>query len=790
MKKLVSIFAILLFISPAFGQQYGYKWRFGFSAGTTNYFGDIRPLGIKNFDQFTKLYKRYNHYSENLSYQASIEYALGNSVGLMFTAGSYQFGSGDRFVKNDGTLYTEGMNFDRALNFQTNVTDAGLSFVIKPDNNWLLSGKSFFAPYIVLGLGVQSFNVYGDLLDADGNEYNYKNLNVIPDGTFETSLRELETEVVGGYNKATMYANLGLGFRIRIAKGIEIFAQSDFKRAATDYLDDVSGVYRTSYDNDFQQYAAKPGTNLVTLDNPYRGMENGKGDWYIYHGIGVKFSLGANKESFNPPVISQRYTFVPTELSAKQMEKADSTQVKAIQSAPVTNNYFTVIQLPSWEQNGFMRDSTAMDSVAKAELELVRDSLLAQRATVQSDLLQSQNQLAQIDETIELARRDSTVSAEITETRVASLENERSIANGQLTSLNTIDAQLEFKLDSIQAVEVNDEVHYMDSTAMMKQLLIYPGQVSKILYSASGPTEVYLDSLSANQDSTQVMQARATSATDSTNSDMMSKEEFEEKMEEFRSEMLQAQAKRDSAMIMAFASRIPEPQEYEPQETEPQELLVNTEAMDEKTAKKMEKNRKKQEKLEKKNNELLKDALLVGGTAAATSAIANSGDKKAAEEQARRDSLMMAQIKADSILIDSLQRITTVTPTPDTIVVEKSVPTLSHALLNQSKIEIFFGINQTALTSSEEEKLKKVKEVLDENPGLGLELTGYADNTGTVSYNLQISAKRVDAVKDYFISLGIEESRINSDVGGLIIRGSSKGSSDSDRKVEVRFREN
>lgn len=789
MKKLIALFAILLFVSPIFAQQYGYKWRFGFSAGTTNYFGDIRPLGIKNFDQFTKLYKRYNHYSENLSYQASIEYALGNSVGLMFTAGSYQFGSGDRFVKNDGSLYTEGMNFDRALNFQTNVTDAGLSFVIKPDNNWLLSGKSFFAPYIVLGLGMQSFNVYGDLLDANGNRYDYSDPTVIPDGTFETSLREIETEVEGGYKKATMYANLGLGFRFRITKGIEIFAQSDFKRAATDYLDDVSGVYRSSYDNDFQSYAAKPGTNTINPQEPYRGMENGNGDWYIYHGIGVKFSLGANKESFNPPVISQRYTFVPTELSAKQMEKADSTQVKAIQSTPVTNNYFTVIQLPSWEQKGFLRDSTAMDSVAKAELEMVRDSLLAQRETVQTELLESQRQITQIDETIELARRDSTVSSEITEARVTNLENEKSIANGQLTSLNTIDAQLEFKLDSIQAVEISEEVQYMDSTAMMKQLLIYPGQVSKILYSATGPTEVYLDSLSANQDSTQVMQARATSATEA-DTDMMTKEEFDEKMEAFRSEMLQAQAKRDSAMIMAFASRIPEPQEFEPQETDPQEVLVNTEAVDEKTAKRLEKNRKKQEKLDEKNNELLKDALLVGGTAAATSAISNSGDKKAAQEQARRDSLMMAQIKADSIMIDSLQRLATVAMTADTVIVEKTVPTLSHALLNQSKIEIFFGINQTGLTPSEEEKLRKVIEVLNENPDLGLELTGYADNTGTVSYNLQISSKRVASVKDYFISQGIEESRINTDVGGLIIRGASKGSSDTDRKVEVRFREN
>lgn len=790
MKKLAILIGLLFFISPVIGQQYGYKWRFGVSAGTTNYFGDIRPLGIKNFEEFTKLYKRYDHYSENLSYQLSIEYALGNSVGLMLTSGSYQFGSGDRFVKNDGTLYEEGMNFDRALNFQTNVVDGGLSFVIKPDNNWLLSGKSFFAPYIVLGLGVQSFNVYGDLLDENGNRYDYTNSNTIPDGTFETSLREIETEVEGGYKKATMYANLGLGFRFRVAKGIEIFAQSDFKRAATDYLDDVSGMYRTSYDNDFQSYAALPGTNTPSADNPYRGMENSKADWYIYHGIGVKFSLGANKESFNPPVISQRYTFVPTELSEKQMEKADSSKVSPTPAAPVTNNYFTVIQLPGWEGKEFLRDSTTLDSMALAELDVYRDSLLTQREEIQNELLASQSQISQIDETIALARRDSTVSSEITEARVASLENEKSIANGQMTSLNTLDSQLEFKLDSINAVKVNDEVHYMDSTAMMKQLLIYPGQVSKILYSATGPTELYLDSVANQQDSTLSSTQSRTMASAQDTTGMMSREEFEEKMDQFRSEMLSAQATRDSAMMMAFAAKIPEQVAYEPEEREPQELLIENDNVDEKTAKKLEKNRKKQQKLEEKNNELLKDALLVGGTAATTAAISNSGDKKRAEEQAQRDSLMMAQIQADSILIDSLQRIVDVGGMNDTVFVEKEIPSTSHALLNQSKVEILFGINQSELAESEKEKLQKVKAVLDDNPELGLELTGYADNTGSISYNLQISQKRVDAVKAYFISIGIAESRISADVGGLIIRGSAKASADGDRKVEVRFKEN
>ena len=110
----------------------------------------------------------------------------------------------------------------------------------------------------------------------------------------------------------------------------------------------------------------------------------------------------------------------------------------------------------------------------------------------------------------------------------------------------------------------------------------------------------------------------------------MTREEFDEEMEKFREDMLSAQATRDSAMMMAFATRTTA---YEPQEAEaaePQELTINTEAMDEKTAKKLEKNRKKQEKLDEKNNEILKDALLVGGTAATTAAISNSGDKKKA----------------------------------------------------------------------------------------------------------------------------------------------------------------
>lgn len=146
MKKLALFLLFICISTLAQAQLYGNKWRFGISGGVTNYMGDIRPLKINDFGNFTRLYKRYDNYSEQLFYQLSLEYTLGNSVGLMLTAGTYQFGAGDRFVQNNGELFNESLNFDRALNFQTDLYDAGLSFVFKPDNDWMLPGNSIIAP--------------------------------------------------------------------------------------------------------------------------------------------------------------------------------------------------------------------------------------------------------------------------------------------------------------------------------------------------------------------------------------------------------------------------------------------------------------------------------------------------------------------------------------------------------------------------------------------------------------------------------------------------------------------
>ena len=625
-------------------------------------------------------------------------------------------------------------------------------------------------------MGALSYKVYGDLLDANGNQYDYSNFNVIPDGNFETDLTTLGTERSDNYKTTAFYANLGLGVRFRITKTLEIFAQSDFKRTNTDYLDDVSGTYRTSYDNSFQEYAAKPGTNLVTVDNPYRGMENGNPDWYIYHGIGIKFSLGANKKSFNPPVITQRYTYVPTELSSAPLAKEDS--LERVSSTPqfVTNNYFTVIQLPGKEEA--VSGQTVTDSATFTKINNMRDSLLTSRAQLNDEMKVTETQLEEIEQSMALALQDSTVSNEATQIRLQNLESEKSTAQEKMINLNSIALENLFIMDSLNSLQTKtSNPASLDSTALMSELVIYPGQMSRILYSTY-PSK--LPQLSLGSET----QAQAATSKTEGNPETMTGKQFDEEMEKFRKDMLTAQATRDSALMTALAYKTPVYEASERKDYQPQEFTFNTGAMDVRTAKKLERNRKQQERIDEKSNELLKDALLVGGAAATTAAISTSGNKKKAEAASANDSALRARIAMDSVLIDSLSNLPPVVDTVTvTDVVEKNVQTL----LSDSKVEVYFSINESTLSDSEREKLAPVADYLMKNKDVIVELVGFADNTGSISYNLKLTTQRVEAVtKALTDTYNISPDRINVSNGGLIIRGNTKGSVEKDRKVEIR----
>lgn len=58
-------------------------------------------------------------------------------------------------------------------------------------------------------------------------------------------------------------------------------------------------------------------------------------------------------------------------------------------------------------------------------------------------------------------------------------------------------------------------------------------------------------------------------------------------------------------------------------------------------------------------------------------------------------------------------------------------------------------------------KLDEIAKALIDNPGIGsVRITGYTDRLGTDSYNLRLSEKRAETVKNYLVGKGVPASRL------------------------------
>lgn len=76
--------------------------------------------------------------------------------------------------------------------------------------------------------------------------------------------------------------------------------------------------------------------------------------------------------------------------------------------------------------------------------------------------------------------------------------------------------------------------------------------------------------------------------------------------------------------------------------------------------------------------------------------------------------------------------------------------------------DIFYNFDQYDLRSEAREMLKRNADWLKANPSVRVEIEGHADERGTNEYNLALGAKRAQSSKDYLISLGIPEDRMNT----------------------------
>jgi outer membrane protein OmpA-like peptidoglycan-associated protein len=76
--------------------------------------------------------------------------------------------------------------------------------------------------------------------------------------------------------------------------------------------------------------------------------------------------------------------------------------------------------------------------------------------------------------------------------------------------------------------------------------------------------------------------------------------------------------------------------------------------------------------------------------------------------------------------------------------------------------DVFFQFNAATLTPAAREKLAKVAGILVSYNGLCPRLEGHTDNIGTADYNLRLSRRRAEAVREYLISQGVPADRLTA----------------------------
>lgn len=73
---------------------------------------------------------------------------------------------------------------------------------------------------------------------------------------------------------------------------------------------------------------------------------------------------------------------------------------------------------------------------------------------------------------------------------------------------------------------------------------------------------------------------------------------------------------------------------------------------------------------------------------------------------------------------------------------------------------VFFEYDQAEIRSDMQDVLNRKAAVLRANPGLTLRVDGHADERGTVEYNLALSLRRANAVREYLSGFGIDANRL------------------------------
>jgi len=78
------------------------------------------------------------------------------------------------------------------------------------------------------------------------------------------------------------------------------------------------------------------------------------------------------------------------------------------------------------------------------------------------------------------------------------------------------------------------------------------------------------------------------------------------------------------------------------------------------------------------------------------------------------------------------------------------------------KSDLFFDVNSATIKTGGYSELDRVANVLNQYPQTMIRVEGHTDQTGSEQYNLQLSERRANAVKNALSQKGIDPGRISA----------------------------
>jgi outer membrane protein OmpA-like peptidoglycan-associated protein len=101
--------------------------------------------------------------------------------------------------------------------------------------------------------------------------------------------------------------------------------------------------------------------------------------------------------------------------------------------------------------------------------------------------------------------------------------------------------------------------------------------------------------------------------------------------------------------------------------------------------------------------------------------------------------------------------------------------------------ELYFDLNSATLKSTMIKPLERLVDLINQNKNFAIQIQGYTDNIGNTDYNLNLSQKRADAVKNYLLQNNILNSIETKGFGANNPKFKNDNLKSKNRRVEIHF---